>query len=459
MAINQEMMLQSLYDSIFGVFTHTPPGGEAGSEADKTFLSLNWPGMPIDMALFGNPWSPNNTEGSMAAIEAFSTLVNKIPTMNPVYSASEKTISQIHEMVVNATVIPPDPDPALKAKYEEAKKYLTMDKTDYDDDTGAKIVTEGDSLVYAKYKKKKQDYLKASTLFLTEYLKYDMAKPEDQRKWSIIGPNLQSSLDTAYEDWVLANKTKVEDNLATIAQSSENQVGQVFLNARNNFNKIQLGSVNNPGQKFHPSYAIPSTWFTSGTGETWTAMTISSESTKLNEHSDFTKYGSSVSASWGLWSASGGFDKSESHEHMDETTSNLKISFKYARVEIDRPWFNGMLYNLGGWKLNAAGGVHSLSDGTKGQKNKTFSLLPTAFIAIRDLEITADWGKKDMDLIEKKLSTKASFGWGPFKISGNYENSSRDFSKSTNFDGTTISSNGLQIIGWISNVMPASPSL
>ena len=38
MAVNQEKMLQTLYDSLFAVFTGKPPGGEAGSEAERMLM-------------------------------------------------------------------------------------------------------------------------------------------------------------------------------------------------------------------------------------------------------------------------------------------------------------------------------------------------------------------------------------------------------------------------------------
>ena len=457
MAVNQEKMLQTLYDSLFGVFTGTPPGGEAGSEADKTVLMLNWPGQAIDMAAFANPWSPVNPQGSQEALETFSTLVDPVPLINVGYVASNKMISDVQSLVVNANVVAPDPSPEAKNAYDKAKAYLTAMVDGYDNDTGAPIKTEGDSPVYANYKRKKDAYLSASTSFLNQYLLLDMSKPEDQRKWSILGPNFQEKVDTAMVDWIAAQKTKTEDMLATLSQSSTNQVGQLFTDARNNFNTITRASTKTVGERFHPSYARPAAWFAPGAADTWTEMSVSSKETKVEEHSDFTSYGGGASASWGLWSGSGSFNKQDGHESMDNETSDLTISFKYTRVEIDRPWFNGLLYDVGGWSIGTAGGPDSISNGTKTQDGKMMPIMPTAFIAIRDLKISAKWGKEDKDLITSKLSTKASFGWGPFRVSGNYESSSRDMTHTTKFDGTTITSDGLQIVGWINAVVQKSP--
>ncbi len=451
-------MLQSLFDSLFGVFTGAPPGGEKGSEADKTVLILNWPGQAIDMATFANPWSPANPTGNQNALETFSDLVDTIPNIGVGYSSSGKKVSDVHALVVDAKVTPPESSDAEKAAYQKAKDYLTAQVDGYDDNTGAPIKTEGDSPIYANYKRKKDVYLSASTNFLNQYLLLDMSKPEDQRKWAILGPNLQEKVDTAMKDWFAAQKTRVEDMLATLAQSSNNQVGKLFMEAQTNFKTITMSSTKTPGARYHPSYARPAAWFAPGNADTWTETTVSSEEMKVAEHSDFTKYGASASASWGLWSGSGGFDKQDGHESMSKETSDIKISFKYTRVEIDRPWFNGLLYDVNGWSLTGQK-EGSISDGTKTQSGNMMPILPTAFIAIRNLKISAKWGKEDYELITSKLATKASFGWGPFRISGNYESSSSDMTHTTKFDGTTIESSGLQIIGWINTVLHKSPPL
>lgn len=454
-------MLQSLYDSLFGVFTGTPPGGVPGSEADRTVLMLNWPGQAIDLQTFANPWSPANPGGNQQALETFSDLVNPIPRLSVGYASSGKKVSEIMELVVNAQVVPPPQDTpqaiAAKKAYDAAKAFLTAMVDGYDDSTGAPIKTEGDSPVYANYKRKRQAYLDASTSFLTNFLTYDMSKPEDQRKWSILGPNLQTKVDAAMKDWMAAQKTKVEDQLATMAQSAVNQVGQLFEAARNNFTQITRSKVGNPTERYNPSFARPAAWFAPGAADTWTEMTVSSEETKVQEHSDFTKMGASAEASWGLWSGGGEFAKENGHESMSKETSDLKISCKYTRVEIDRPWFNQLLFEVGGWNIGEAGGPGSISNGTKVQSGTMMPIVPVAFIAVRNLKIAAKWGKEDKDLITSKLSTKANFGWGPFRVSGSYESSNRDMTNTTKFDGTTITSDGLQIIGWITSVVHASP--
>ncbi len=465
MAIDQQKMLQTIYDTLFAAFTEPPPGGEGGSQRGSTFLSLSWPADVIDVSQYANAWSPQNPTGTMYAVENFSRLVDKVPLVNVGYSPSGQLVSQIYDLVTNATVIPPDPDPVLKKKYEDALKFLTKEgvKTEYDDEgKPVEVWDVNPSPVYGNYKKKMTAYIKAAANLIANYIKYDMSVPKDQREWALLGPTFQDPVDTAYNDLIAAQKTKVEDNLAILSQSSENQVGNVFASAKMNFNKpgIKLSSTFSPGEYFRASYGSPGNWFSASAAQEWPEVTVESSRYTREESSDFTSYGGSAGIGWGFWSIGAGFNRQESHQHMSRETSDVKVNFKFTKVEIFRPWLNFLLFNIGGWKLGEAYPRHGLSNGTKNQpKEAPFPLLPTAFIAATDVNIEASWGKEDLDLIETKLQAGAEFGWGPFKIGGSYNTSSTRKKYSSDFDGTTIHGEGIQIIGWINTVVPACPPL
>jgi hypothetical protein len=459
MSINQDQMLQAIYDTLFSAFTSPPAQaqGQGGSQADQTYLTLEWPGLQINVSDFANPWSPQNPQGSTEATENLSFLVDKVQSLNPIYSANGQNISDIYNLVVNAQVVPPPLDQKAKEQYDAAIAFLQADGTDSDDE-GKPITIKVDSPVYMKYKKMKKAYDNAVVSMMSNYFQYDMSKPEDQRKWSLLGPTFIDAVNTAWDDWTNAQKTKVEDKLAVLAQSSNNQVGVVFDAAKGQFNLLRRASVTNPGKNYFASYASPSNWFASSASEEWTTVTIDSKSLHRSEHSDYTNMSAGGSASWGLWSVGGSFSKEDSHQSMDETTTELTVSFKFARVDITRPWLNFLLFSMKGWNLGQAYSASGLSNGTKTQPLGTpFPALPTSFIAVRDLTITANWGHDDSSFISSKLSTSASVGWGPFAVSGSYSQGSEDKTFNSDFDGRTISNDGLQIIGWVNTIVPACP--
>ena len=459
MAVNEAQIVQAIYDNLFAAFTNPPQGinGGAVSQKDKTYLTLNWPGQQIDVAEFANPWSPGNPTGSTTATEIFSRLVDDSQSIYPVTSPNGNRLTQVFGQVVNAQVVPPPVDPKAKAAYDQAFNFLNTDGTDYDD-SGKPITVKVDSPVYSNYKRKLIGYNNAVVALMANYFGYDLTKPEDQRKWSLLGPTFQSAVQSALSDLQNAQQSKVEDAIATLAQNSNNQVGQAFTQARNQYNMMKRAGVVDPTSNWWPSYAQPANWFAPNAAAQWTNITVDSTSLHTSSHSDFTSSSAGAQASWGLWSAGGSFSKQDGHQSMSKDTSALKVSFKFARISIDRPWLNFLLFSLGGWNMGNAFKPGGISNGTRAQPtDSAMPMLSTSFIVVRDVQITANWGHDDSSTITSKLSTSASFGWGPFAISGSYATESSDSKFNSTFDGKTISNNGLQIIGWVNTLTPNSP--
>lgn len=458
MPVNESKMVQSIYDTLFNAYTKTPPGGlPAGSQENKMFIVMVPGGEPIDTKQYANPISPVNPQGTPAAAENFSRLVDRLPLVKTAFVDSTKKVSDVYKSVVEgATVTPQVENPALTAAYNKAYDLLTDEANDFDDE-GKPIKIPVDSQIYANYKRKQNAYADAVANFVAEFNKYDMTKPEDQRTWSIIGPSKQRILTTAWNDFQTAQAKKVEDALATIAQSSQNQVGRVFKDAQERLALLEKASVRDPMERYLTSYAMPANWYSSSAAEGWTRMTFSSGKYQLNQSSNFTSYGGSVGFSLGLWSVGGGFNRSEERQHMDSTTENLEVSFRYARISIDRPWMNSLVFDLPGWTYGLVqnGGVSSGNPATA--EGTLMTIVPTAFIAVRDLKIAASWSQAESDYIREHISGSAGFGWGPFSIGGSYQSDSSEYKFKSEFDGQTISASGLQIMGFICTVLPFAP--
>jgi hypothetical protein len=458
MPINNQKMLQSIYDTLFSGYVQPPDGANvqgASPDPKNVYLCLEWPGKQISEADLAGGWSPNNPKGNMEATENFSTLVDAAPSLFPMFTPTGRKVSETYATVTQANYTPPPPNPEQVKAFNDADAKLWKDGKDYDD-TGAEITVKKPSPMYMAYKKAALAYNNELTKFMQLYLGYDFSDPVDQRKFATLGPMLRKPVDVAWDDWTAAKKNVIEDALAVLAQSSNNQIGRVFNEAQKRLEALKKAGLKEAGKTWYASYASPANWFAASAADEWTTATITSNKDVKNEHSDFQQISVQSSLNWGFFSGSGSFDKSDSHEHMDETTENLEMSFSYAKVDIDRPWLNALLFALQGWSLpdNPRG---SFSDGTKTQHDTVFPLLPVAFVAVRNLTIKANWGKKDLDLIEKKLSSKASFGIGPFSVSGSYASGSTDKRTSSEFDGRTITSKGLQIVAWICAVNPLSP--
>ncbi|WP_394828800.1 hypothetical protein [Pendulispora albinea] len=122
------------------------------------------------------------------------------------------------------------------------------------------------------------------------------------------------------------------------------------------------------------------------------------------------------------------------------TTDGFHISFKFCRVTIERPWFKLALLNTKNWWMfDTPGGEYST--GAAEANPGMFPLITTSFIVIRDLKITANWSQED----RQNLANAASFAF--FDLRGGTLNNN------------TFEVKGLQVIAWLSRLMPKLPPL
>lgn len=119
-------------------------------------------------------------------------------------------------------------------------------------------------------------------------------------------------------------------------------------------------------------------------------------------------------------------------------TEGYSISFKFCRVNIDRNWFKLALLSTRNWYMfNTL--AKEYSTGTADDNPGMFPLLPLSFIVICDLKITANWSQEDRINLDKAMA------FGPFDV------------KNRTFNQNTLEVKGLQIIAWISKLMPPLP--
>ena len=119
-------------------------------------------------------------------------------------------------------------------------------------------------------------------------------------------------------------------------------------------------------------------------------------------------------------------------------SDSLSVSFEYCLVRLDRPWLSYDFLTSGGWFMP---GSHKgdLSNGRDLNGNGRFSLIPIAFVAIKNLKITAKWSDADRQAVQNAVSI------GAFSLVGRQ------------FDGESLTCEGMQIIGWVCGSMPALP--
>ncbi|MGV1012991.1 MAG: hypothetical protein ACOYBS_11135 [Flavobacterium sp.] len=116
-------------------------------------------------------------------------------------------------------------------------------------------------------------------------------------------------------------------------------------------------------------------------------------------------------------------------------TDGFSISFKYCRVNIDRPWLNLALLSTKNWSIYGTNSGE-YSNGSSENNTGIFPLLPISFILISKVAITANWSATD----KENLTNAVSFG--PFDV------------RNGSFNQNTLEIKGMQIIGCLSKLTP-----
>jgi hypothetical protein len=182
----------------------------------------------------------------------------------------------------------------------------------------------------------------------------------------------------------------------------------------------------------------------------------------------------------------GGNTDSHQHQQFQDTSTNVSIELEWGLCRIERPWLVSDLFHMDGWYLVNAH-KNSISDGTiEGQvKNiqQLLPMIPTAFLVVRNVKITADnWGQAgealanaysnyqgQTDDSSSSESGSAGFlGFGGSAAHSQYDyhgdannSASDDWGWSFHKTGQkgTLTIDGSQIVGFIGEIVPACPMM
>ena len=116
------------------------------------------------------------------------------------------------------------------------------------------------------------------------------------------------------------------------------------------------------------------------------------------------------------------------------TTSGLSIKFDYCTVNIRRSWLDYSLIKNKSWYIPGSAKGEESAPGSE----MNLSVLPVGFIAIKNLEIEANWSQVDITI------SKDATDFGPFEVDSEIVNNK-------------LSHEGIQIVGWILQRMPELP--
>jgi hypothetical protein len=456
------------------------------------FIAFRSVGLPIHKEDFEDPWSPLGvnldkaipesvpkdpkdvaTTGS-SALDEDKVAIAKIAKsqqaylntflladdklrMNPQYSVMP-TASSVSDtwnaIITGANGIPTDSElsPAMKKAYEAAAAKL-MDKDDNPTPHYAAYLDYQE-----KYTDKLQQWQRAYADAFTDPIKL--------QNWPIQGRIYHDAADQAMDRWTaLGHKGEIETAIATLAAQGTDPAIAIIARAKKRF----INSLNEFQSVGQIPYTImlPRTWYDKDNNDGWNQYSSRDFHSESHFSSSSTSYGGGGGFSVGFWRANASFNHAESQQDLSIKTNNLDVSFSYSIVDIKRPWMDMSLLNLKNWFLMGNYKAGCISQGKMGQelpanREGEHTFLPsvvTSLVLIKDLSIKWDNWKSDWHSKVSSTSASASFGWGPFAVSGSYTHHSEKRDFTADADGESLKVPGIQALGCVSAITPLSPAV
>jgi len=419
-------------------------------------------------------------------------------------NASETISSAYEAIITKAQGIPAPPLPDnIQKQVDDAMHILHI----FDDQGVMKGFTKG----YKTYQTLKQAYMDAQAAYANAFAAA-MNDASLGQVWPVTSKSLQASVDNAYDDWRSSDAEKIENALETV-KSVGGSIGNHFLaQARALLDTWSLGLSGSVSAKTPYTQIMPGTWYDPNDTDNGFAH-LKASSSQFQSYSASSS--SQMASSWykGHSSSTGGsaggmvfgitFGASASHSNSDQhsgsdtsgsqsyqfsnSMSNVSVEFEYGLCNIYRPWLLSELFVIDGWYLPGEKNK-VVSDGTvAGQTSETdshlLSMIPTQFLVVRNVKITADgWGDTGTQMSnycthaqsdDQSSSTKVSGGVGFMCFGGTVSHQNADWSGddaesssaagSWSFKGNAqhgaLTINGCQIVGWVGEIIPASPKV
>jgi hypothetical protein len=461
----EKQLLQAIYDRLFDAITYQPTGGVNPFTEAETFIHFS-KNAALDKNSFANPRTPSNPLGDLKASEEFSRMVDQISPMSLEWQNSNNPLSKNYENVVNGAISSTTPDPKQEKMYNKAYEYLHPLKEEKNPFTDETVIARTDSQDYVDYERNMGDYVSsimfyrnAYNLYLDDLESKDPAiKAAADRKWQSNAPLLENNIKVAYRKLTAGNAKYVEQALAILNTTINDGIRQTIVRAQEAVgdDKKFSSSLGFP-DKWLFSYPSPANW-TDENNPNFTELKISGGNTKLRSKSTEHTFSVDTNVNYGLWrvkaSAEGNFQHSSSSADKD----SVEISAKIAKVNINRPWFSESLFRLGSWSNNMLK-KGEISNGKIDSSNASnyIPMYPVAFIIAKDISIKAGFSQEEEEHIKQSLKTSASVSYGPFSIGGSYGYGRTEDKLDSNFQNGEIKVPGMQIIGWVSKVVPYSP--
>ncbi len=422
-------------------------------------------------------------------------------------SWADRTVSIEYFTAITGMQAEPIPEPSDDIK----KRVADAQKTLYTEDADGNFT--GFTPLYSSYRHNQKALGDARSAFALAYSQA-MSDPIKGQAWPVTSSSLQTNVDQAFNDLKDMGGQQVEDAIATLQSIGGSAAAALIAKARKMYDSYSVALSGAIAEKTPWSYIDPISWWDHNNKDFGVIeISASSDSYQAGGGGDEHSFGhsfyhddsSSTSGSVGFdcffYSASANASHTDTHHNdgsnsdnsghtaFHDASSHAKVGFEWFVASIERPWFLGDLFHMDGWYL-AGQKKNAISDGTiNGQitgqidaSDRILPMVPKGFLVVRNVSIEADdWGDMgssfqtavDSASSQSDSSTNSYGGSvGYFGLGGSVQHNdaedngqftsqhdaSHGWSYQSSGKGGTLTMHGAQIVGWIGQIQPASPS-
>ena len=392
-------------------------------------------------------------------------LVDKKLVANPKYEVMRGTssISQTWQAIINGATIDPDGVANVDMEaFERYQKVLWEEKDVEEEDmrTGKMKTVKGvkvPTTLFKNYQDQEKKYYDAYTAYVSAYQQRNMTT------WNATSRPLQAAVDLALAEWN-QTRSQVKQALDGISSIGVDPSGNMIADAKKKWDLYQASTggifaISQPYTELQPSY-----WCRADNDEGWMEYTGTFKKTDTYKNEKTAEWHAEAELDFGLFSIADGETKASMKEINEEISQeDTTISLKYMLVTISRPWLDTSLFSMKNWYLVGAK-KHSIANGEEPEPNNPenwfLPSIPTQMIVVKDLVIKNSALQKHFNSVKSSLETNASLSYGPFFTADGDGSQTRDTEIETEDKRDEgLEFKGIQIIGWVSEVMPAAPKM
>ncbi len=240
----------------------------------------------------------------------------------------------------------------------------------------------------------------------------------------------------AFSRYYSPSGNSTEDIYGKIVNGLAVKAGSPFAaglkaDAQHKFQESGFANMDGIPGNWRPVYAVPEDWYDTSRGDRYKELSFD-----LNdpggEDGPFARIGGERPLQLSL---GGGLGDSVA---LDPETRIRSVRMNYLLVQFRRPWLNSMLFAAEGWYLSGQP-EGWCSSGKTDVNPGVLPLLPTGMLLARDVSLDVAWSRKDQAFLDSASAAEKAVFLGPLALH------------------PQASSSSLQIIGWISSLVPYSP--